>query len=139
MRALPREAAIEHQHLTGSAPPFPNQPGPGLQLRARAYPPLSALFELPSKLAELAVPLRAEAADSEFLHPVRNSAQQQLAAEVRRWIGFVEGAPMLPELAKAELGEARQRLPASRRILDCGSCLLRRNAVDPAALLLRRG
>jgi hypothetical protein len=83
VRALPREAVIEHQHLAGAAPPFPNQSGPGRQLRARAYPPLSAVFKLPSKLAELAMSLRAQTAECHFLHPVRNSAQQQLAAEVR--------------------------------------------------------
>jgi hypothetical protein len=31
---------------------------------------------------------------------------------------FVENAPLLPKLAEAELGEAQERLPASRRILD---------------------
>jgi hypothetical protein len=38
-------------------------------------------------------------------------AQQQLAAEMRRDIGFVERAPLLAKLGKVELGEARERLP----------------------------
>ena len=67
MCALPGEAVIEHQHFIGSAPPFSNQPGSGLQRGARTYPPLSALLELLSKVAELALPLRAEAAESGFL------------------------------------------------------------------------
>src|SRR5215813_1882082 len=33
MRGLPREAVIEDQHLMAAALPFPQQPGPGLQLR----------------------------------------------------------------------------------------------------------
>src|SRR5215831_13834306 len=49
VRALPREAVIAHQHLIGSALPFANQPGSGLQLGARAYPRRSALFELLGK------------------------------------------------------------------------------------------
>ena len=57
-----------------------------------------ALVELLSKLTELALPLRAQAAESDFLHPVCDSPQQKLA--------------------ETELGEARKRLPASRCILD---------------------
>jgi hypothetical protein len=34
---------------------------------------------------------------------------------------FYRGLAMLPELAKAELGKARQRLPANRRILYCAA------------------
>jgi hypothetical protein len=77
-----------------------------------------AVVELVSKLTELALPLRAEAAETDLLHPVCNSSQQQLAAEVRRCIGFVENAPMLTKLAETEFREARERLPASRCILD---------------------
>jgi hypothetical protein len=69
-------------------------------------------------MAQLALPLRAEAAESNFLHPVCDSAQQQLAAEMRRCIGFVESTPLLTKLAEVELGEARERLPAGRSILD---------------------
>jgi hypothetical protein len=43
-------------------------------------------------------------------------AQQQLAAEMRGCVGFVERAPLLPQLAELELGEARERLPADRNI-----------------------
>ena len=58
------------------------------------------------------------------------SSQQQFAAEVRRRLRFVENAPLLPKLAEAELGEARERLPASRCILDhaahaCGGGAMR--------------
>jgi hypothetical protein len=69
-------------------------------------------------LTELTLPLRAEAAESDLLHPVCDSSQQQLAAEVRRSLRFVENAPLLTKLAEADLGEARERLPASRCILD---------------------
>src|SRR5438105_689490 len=63
-------------------------------------------------------PLRAEAAESDLLHPVCDSSQQQFAAEVRRRLRFVENAPLLPKLAEAKLGEAQERLPASRCIVD---------------------
>src|SRR5271168_2952869 len=117
-RALPREALIEHQHVIGSTLPFPNQPGSRLQLGARTYPPLLALVELLSNLTELTLPRRAEAAESDLLHPVCDSSQQQLAAEVRRSLRFVENAPLLTKLAEVELREARERLPASPCILD---------------------
>ena len=58
--------------------------------------------------------LRAQAAKRDFLHPVCDSSYQQLVAEVRRGIGFVESAPLLAKFAEVELGEARERLPASR-------------------------
>ena len=77
-----------------------------------------APVELLSKLTELTLPLRAEAAESDLLHPVCDSSQQQFAAEVRRRLRFVENAPLLPKLAEAELGEAQERLPASRCIVD---------------------
>ena len=69
------------------------------------------------------VPMRRRGADcpvaeSDLLHPVCDSSQQQFAAEVRRRLRFVENAPLLPKLAEAELGEAQERLPASRCILD---------------------
>src|SRR5215472_13501854 len=118
VRALPREPVIEYQHVIGSPLPFANQPGSGLQLGTRAYPRRSALFELLGKLAELALPLWAQTAESQFLHPVCDGSQQQLSAEARRWLGFVESAPLLTKLAEIELGEARERLPASRCTLD---------------------
>src|SRR6202023_494094 len=113
MRALPGEAVIEHQHVIGSTLPFSNQPSSGLQLGTRTYLPLLALVELLSKLTKLTLPLRAEAAESDLLHPVSDSSQQQLAAEVRRSLRFVENAPLLTKFAEVELGEARERLPAS--------------------------
>jgi hypothetical protein len=42
--------------------------------------PLLALVELLSKFTELALPLRTEAAESDFLHPVCDSSHQQFAA-----------------------------------------------------------
>ena len=48
---------------------------------------------------------------------ITSSSQQQFAAEVRRRLRFVENAPLLPKLAEAELGEAQERLPASRRCI----------------------
>ena len=112
VRVLPGEAAIEYQHLIGSALPFPNQPGSGLQLGARTYPPLWAVIELLSKSTKLALPLRAEAAESDFLHPVCDSSHQQLAAEVRGRLSFVETTPLMTQFADVEGGEARERLLA---------------------------
>src|SRR5271167_1705683 len=89
----------------GSAPPFPNQPGSGLQLETRRYVGCSSFLELLCNLAELALPPRAQPARSEFLHPVCDSSHQQLAAEMRRCLGFVESAPLLTKLAEVELGE----------------------------------
>jgi hypothetical protein len=77
-----------------------------------------AVVELVSKLTQLALPLRTEAAENDLLHPVCDSSQQQLAAEVRRSLRFVENTPMLTKLAETEFREARERLPASRCILD---------------------
>src|SRR4051812_39383042 len=105
MRALPRQTVIEHQHLIGSALPFPNQPGSRFQFDTSTPPDLSGFVELLCKLAELALALRAEPAERDFLHPVRDGAQQQLAAEMRGCLGFVESAPLLPQLAEIQLGE----------------------------------
>src|ERR1700751_3104368 len=98
-RVLPGEAVIEHQHVIGSTLPFSNQPSSRLQLGTRAYPPLLAPVELLSKLTELTLPLRTEAAESDLLHPVCDSSQQQFAAEVRGGLRLVEKAPLLPKLA----------------------------------------
>ena len=106
------------RHLIGSTLPFPNQPGSGFELGTSTDPLLSVLFELPGKLAELALLSRAQAAESNFLHPVGYSSDEQLAAEMRRCIGFVERAPLLTKLAEVKLGEARERLPAGSCILD---------------------
>src|SRR5271155_3688867 len=113
VRALPGEAAIEYQHVIVSTPPFPNQPGSGLQLGGKRRVGCSGLLQLLCNVAELALPLRAEAAQSEFLHAVRDSSHQQFAAEMRRCLGFVKSAPLLTQFAETEVGEARERLPAS--------------------------
>ena len=63
-------------------------------------------------------PKKSGPAKGDFLHPVCDSSHQQLAAEMRRCLGFVESAPLLAKLAEVELGEARERLPASRSIWD---------------------
>ena len=70
MCALPRETVIEHEHLIGSAPPFSNQAGSGFQFETSTPPDLCGLVELLRNVAKLALPLRAEAAESGFLHPV---------------------------------------------------------------------
>jgi len=72
-------------------------------------------------LAELTLALRAEPAKSDFLHPVCDGAQQQLTAEMRRGVGFVERAPLLAKLGKAVLG---RRASASRHALASGSARL---------------
>src|SRR5689334_20417752 len=112
MRALPREALIEHEQLIGSALPLPNEPGSRFQFEARTAPDLSGFFELLCELTELALPLRAEPAKGDFLQAVCDGAQQQLAAEMRGCVGFVESAPLLTKLSRRELREARERLPA---------------------------
>src|SRR5437868_15456934 len=116
MRALPREALIEPEHLIGSALPRPSEPGSRFQFEARTAPDLSGFFDLMCELAELALPRRAEPAKGDFLQAVCDGAQQQLAAEMRGCLGFVESAPLLPQLAELELGETRERLPATRNI-----------------------
>src|SRR5437764_9157883 len=96
-----------------STPPFPKQPGSRFQFETNTAPDLSGFFELLCELTELAVVLRAEPAKSDFLHPVGDGSQQQLAAEMRGCLGFVESAPLLTKLAERDLGEARKRLPAN--------------------------
>jgi hypothetical protein len=118
VRALPGEAAIEYQHVIGSTPPFPHQPGSGLQLGVRRYIGCAGFPELLCNLAELALPPRAQPAKSDFLHSVCDGARQQLAAEMRRRVCFVESTPLLAKLAESELGQARERLPASRWIVE---------------------
>ena len=87
------------------------------------------MVELLRNLAKLALLLRAQAAESGLLHPVCDSSYQQRAAEMRGCIGFVERAPALTKLAKIELAEARERLPASRCLFDraahacCGAAM----------------
>jgi hypothetical protein len=113
MCALPRKTVIEHEHLIGSALPLPNQPGSRFQFDTSTQPDRSGFVELLCNVAELALALRAEPAERDFLQAVRDGAQQQLAAEMRGCLGFIESAPLLPQLPERELGEARERLPAS--------------------------
>ena len=76
------------------------------------------MVELLCNVAELALALRAEPAERDLLQAICDGAQQQLAAEMRGCLGFVESAPVRTKLAELELGEARERLPASGRILE---------------------
>jgi hypothetical protein len=99
MCALPRETVIEHEHLIGSALPLPNQPGSRFQFDTSTPPDLSGFVELLCNVAELALALRAEPAERDFLQAVCDSAQQQLAAEMRGCLGFEESAPLLTNIA----------------------------------------
>src|SRR5438445_3566587 len=110
--ALPGEAVIEDHDFVCSTLPFSHQPRSGLQLRAQAYPGRSAFLQLHCDLAQLALRLRAQTAQSNFLHSVCDRAAQQFAAQMRRSTRLVETAPLLAKLADVELGEARERLPA---------------------------
>ena len=116
MRALPGETVIEQEDLIGSAPPLPNQPGSRFEFDTSTTPDLSGLVELLCNLPQLALPLRAEPAVSDFLQAICDGAQQQLAAEMRGCLGFVESAPLLPQLAELKPREARERLPVNRNI-----------------------
>src|SRR5436190_4718773 len=116
MCALPRETVIEHEHLIGSALPLPNQPGSRFQFDTSTPPDLSGFIELLCNVAELALALRAEPAERDFLQAVCDGAQQQLAAEMGGCLGFVESPPLLTKLDERELREARERLPANRNI-----------------------
>src|SRR5690348_16297863 len=114
MCALPRETVIKHEHLIGSALPLPNQPGSRFQFDTSTPPDLSGFVELLCNVAELALVLRAEPVERDFLQAVCDGVQQQLAAEMRGCLGFVESAPLLPQLAERELGEAREAPPVTR-------------------------
>src|SRR5436309_417034 len=110
--ALPREAVIEDYDLVSSPLPLAHQPGARLQLRAETFRSPSGLLQLRCDLAQLALRLQSETAQSNFLHPVCDRPDHQLTAEMRGNIGFVETAPLLAKLVDVELGEARERLPA---------------------------
>jgi hypothetical protein len=116
MRALPREAVIEHKHLIGSALPLPNEPSSRFQFETSTAPDLSGFFELLCELTELALVLGAEPAKSNFLHPVGDGSQKQLASEMGGCVGFVESAPLLTKLGEIQLGKARKRLPANPNV-----------------------
>src|SRR5467141_1425633 len=112
LRALPGEAVIEDHDFVGPPLPLAQQPGSGLQLRAEMFRRLSSLLDLNCNLTQLALRLRAETAQSNFLHSVCDRSDQQLAAEMWGSIGLVETAPLLAKLVDVELGEARERLLA---------------------------
>ena len=103
-----------------SAPPFPHQPGSGLQLRARAYRGGSGFLELPCNPQQLALRLWAEGAASHFLHPVGDGSHQQRAAEVRGRRSFVQTAPLPTQFADVEREEARERLRMDRGLSISG-------------------
>jgi hypothetical protein len=113
MCALPRETVIEDEHLIGSALPLPNQPGSRFQFDTSTPPDRSGFVELLCNVAKLALALRAEPTERGFLQAICDGAQQQLAAEMRGCLGFVESAPVLAELIEIKLREARERLPAN--------------------------
>ena len=115
MRALPRETIIEHQHLVISTPPLAQQPGAGFELRA--CPEASGLLQFQPDLAKMALQLQTRPTRGNLLHPVGNGTHQQLTAETRRGVGFVELAPQLAEFAEIETGEARQHLRAALVVL----------------------
>ena len=110
MRALPRETIIEDQHIVASTPPLAHQSGAGFHLRG--YPEPSGLLQLQRDLAELALQLQTRPTRGDFLHPVGDGTHQQLTAEARRGLSFVEMAPQLAKFAEVEVEEARQRLRA---------------------------
>jgi len=118
LRALPGEAVIEDHDLVGPTLPLAHQPGTGLQLRAETYRGLSAFLQLLCDLAQLALRLRAETTQSNFLYAVRDRSDQQLAADMCGSIHLVKTAPLLAKLADVELKEARERLPAGILLSD---------------------
>ena len=89
MRALPGEAVIEDHDFVGPPLPLAHQPGAGLQPRAEPFRRRSGLLQLLCDLAQLALRLRAQTAQSNLLHPVGDRSDQQLAAEMGGSIGFV--------------------------------------------------
>src|SRR5438270_9619327 len=105
-RALPREAVIEHHYIIGSTLPFSNQPSCRLQLGTRTYPHLLAPVALLSKLTALTLPLPADAAESDLLHPACDRSQPPCPAAVRRRLSLAESAPLLQKLAQAQPGAA---------------------------------
>src|SRR6267143_4242263 len=90
LHALPGEPVVEDHDLVSSPLPLAHQPGSGLQLRAEVFRSLSSLLQLLCNLAQLALRLRAQTAQSNLLDPVCDRSDQQLAAEMWGSIGFVE-------------------------------------------------
>lgn len=114
MPVLPGKRTFEHDNLIGSALPLADQPGSRLQLSAKSFPDLPALFKLLCELAQPPLRLQAQPAESELLHSICDGSHQQLAAEVGRRLRPEETTPLLTKLADVELGEARKRLLADR-------------------------
>src|SRR6266852_9737998 len=80
VRALPREAVIEDYDFVGSTLPLAYQSGSVLRLRAETFRSPSAVLQLLCDLAQLALWLRAQTAQSNLLHSVCDRSDQQLAA-----------------------------------------------------------
>ena len=93
------------------SPPATRDAGAGFQLWA--YPEPSGLLQLQPDLAELARQLQTRPTRGDFLHPIGDGTHQQLTAETRHGLGFVEAAPQRAKFAEVELREARKRLPAA--------------------------
>ena len=93
LRAVPEEAVIKDHDFVGSTLPFAHQPSAGLQLRAETFRRLSSLLEVLCDLAQLALRLRAETAQSNLLHSICDRSDQQLSAEMWGGIQVVETTP----------------------------------------------
>src|SRR5439155_19251025 len=101
--ARQREAVIEDYDFVSSPLPLAHQPGARLQLRAETFRSPSGLLQLLCDLAQLALRLQAETAQSNFLHPVCDRPDHQLTAEMRGNISFIETAPLRAKLVDVEL------------------------------------
>src|SRR5882724_7653349 len=86
LRALPGETVIEDHDFVSPTLPLAHQPGSGLQLRAETFRGPSSLLQLHCNLPQLALRLRAETAQSNFLHSVCDRSDQQFAAKMWRSI-----------------------------------------------------
>src|SRR6516162_613149 len=79
----------------------------------RAYADPSGLLQFQRDVAELALQLQTRPTRGGFLHPVGDGTHQQLTAEARRGLGFVELAPQRAKFAEVERGEVQKRLRAA--------------------------
>src|SRR5215831_15077820 len=100
MHALPGETVIEDNDLVASTPPLADQPSTGRELRAQACRGRPGLLQLHGDLAQLTLRLRTQPAESDLLQAVGDSSRQQVAAETRRSIGFIETTPLLAKLVE---------------------------------------
>src|SRR5437660_10178282 len=89
LHALPGEAVIEDHDLESPPLPLAYQPCSRLQLRAETFRNRSGLLQLLCDLAQLALLLRAQTAQSNLLDSVCDRSDQQIAAEMWGSIGFV--------------------------------------------------